>query len=342
MAMTATRRKKNAARRRTSIRAPVLPRNMQAASIDRFGPPEVLTFHELRVPKVGPNEVMIAIQAAGVGTWDASVRDGSWKPIPRPRFPLVLGTDGAGIVVARGARVRRFQLGDRVWAADVANRKGGFYAEFTAVNADHVGRPPEHLDPIAAGAAPIPGLTALQGVDDALRLQEGETVLIFGASGAVGTLAIQFARLRKAKVLATASGDDARQRVLDLGAGDVIDARQDDFVDGFLAFAPDGFDTVLAFAGGEALERCVDHVRDGGRVAFPNGVEPVPRRRQGIRFTAYDGKVGRRQFERLTEAANESRLRVPIMEVFPLEEAARAHQRLEDGHIIGRLVIKVR
>jgi NADPH:quinone reductase-like Zn-dependent oxidoreductase len=274
--------------------------------------------------------------------WDAAIRDGSWKPIPRPRFPLVLGTDGAGIVVARGARVRRFQIGDRVYAADVANRKGGFYAEFTAVNADHIGLVPEHLDLLEAGAAPVPGLTALQGIDGALRLKESETVLIFGASGAVGTVAVQFAKLREARVLATASGSDARRLMLDLGADEVLDARSEDFLERLAAFAPHGLDAVLAFAGGEPLARALELVSSGGRVAYPHGVEPAPHRRPGVRVMAYDGEPGRREFERLTRAATEARLRVPILEAFPLEQAARAHERLEQGRITGRLALKVR
>jgi NADPH:quinone reductase-like Zn-dependent oxidoreductase len=114
--------------------------------------------------------------------WDAEVRDGSWRPFGNPKFPLVLGTDGAGIVVAKGARVRRFNLGDRLWACDYANPKGGFYAEFVAVDNQHAGRAPKHMDLLQAGAAATTGLTALQGIDGALHVRAGETVLIYGAS----------------------------------------------------------------------------------------------------------------------------------------------------------------
>src|SRR5437879_9113051 len=95
---------------------PAIPATMKAAAIDKFGPPSNLKLHTLPVPKPKPDEVLIALHAAGVGVWDASVRDGSWQPGGRPKFPLVPGTDGAGIVVGKGARVRRFNLGDRVYA----------------------------------------------------------------------------------------------------------------------------------------------------------------------------------------------------------------------------------
>ena len=169
-----------------------IPDTMKAAAVDRFGPPSALTLHELPVPRPGPHEVLIAIDTAGIGSWDASIRDGSWRKPGRPRFPLVPGVDGAGIVVARGARVRRIQLGDRVYAYEFGNRQGGFYAEFAAANAEHVGRVPKGLDLRDAGAVATTGLTALQGID-ALGLRPGHTVLIFGASGAVGTMAVQFA-----------------------------------------------------------------------------------------------------------------------------------------------------
>src|ERR1044072_8131224 len=129
----------------------VIPGTMKAAAINRFGPPSVLTLHEVPVPRPGPAEVLIAIDTAGVGSWDSSIRDGSWRKPGRTRFPLVPGVDGAGIVVAKGARVRRIQLGERVYAYEFGNRQGGFYAEFAAAEAGHVGRVPKGLGLREAG-----------------------------------------------------------------------------------------------------------------------------------------------------------------------------------------------
>ncbi len=203
-----------ASRRAAAPRTSTVPDTMRAAAIDRFGPPEALTLHTLPVPAPGAADVLIAVHAAGVGVWDAMVRDGSWQPAGAPRFPYVLGTDGAGIVAAKGPRVRRFRVGDRVYGCRI---EGGFYAEYVAVDAANVGRVPEHLDFLAAGAAPVTGLTALAGIET-LRLRKGESVLIFGASGAVGTVAVQLAKLRGARVLATATGPEAQSLVRDLGA----------------------------------------------------------------------------------------------------------------------------
>ena len=175
-------------------------------------------------------------------------------------IPLVPGVDGAGIVVARGARVRRIQLGDRVYAYEFGNRQGGFYAEFAVVDAEHVARVPKRLDLRDAGAVAATGLTALQGIN-ALDLRPGQTVLIFGASGAVGTMAVQFAVQRGAHVIATASGAAPALLVRKLGAHRVIDARRTESIDRLRTFAPNGLDGVLALAGGNELERCLDFVR---------------------------------------------------------------------------------
>jgi NADPH:quinone reductase len=277
--------------------------------------------------------MLLAVHAAGVGVWDASIRDGSWQPYGRAKFPLILGTDGAG--------ARTLRVGDRAYAYDYANPKGGFYAEYVAVRERNAARVPEVVDLLQAGAAVTTGLTALQGIDDVLHVRRGETVLLFGASGAVGTLAIQFAKRHGARVLTTVSGRDALALVRQLGASAAIDARSADSDDELRKLAPGGIDAALALAGGSALERFLEHVRPGGRVAYPNGVEPVPRRRPKIRFTAYDAEVGPREFAKLGRAVREARLRVPIAAEYPLEGAAKAHERLEQGHVLGRIVLRI-
>src|SRR4030081_94334 len=202
--------------------APRIPETMPAAAIDHFGGPEVLTPHILPVPKIDATEVLIALDTAGVRPWDAHIRAG-WYPGRKPRFPLILGTDGAGIVAAVGARVRRLKVGEKVYSYSWANPKGGFSSQYVAVAADKVAPIPKKLDLEHAGAIATTGLTALQGVDDALHLKKGAHIIIRGASGGVGTLAIQFAKLRGAHVLATASGLDGIELVREMGADVAID-----------------------------------------------------------------------------------------------------------------------
>ena len=320
---------------------PAFPTSMRAAAIDRFGPPSVIAVHTLPIPQPGPWQILIALQAAGVGSWDESIRDGSWRPAGRSRFPLVLGTDGAGVVVAKGARVRRFHIGDRVYAYDPENRNGGFYAEYIAVDEGKAARVPDRLDDLQAGAGAVTGLTAHQGVDGVLKVRRGETVLIFGASGAVGTLAVQFAKRHGAQVLATASGRRATALVRRLGADAVVNARSGNVADRLRKLVPEGIDAVLALAGGDELERCLDFLRDGGRIAHPNGIEPEPMPRRRFRIRGYDAKAGPREFAELARAIVQAKLSVPVAAVYPLGGAAAAHRRLHD-HVIGRIVLRIR
>jgi NADPH:quinone reductase len=315
---------------------------MQAAAIDRFGPPSAIGLHTLPPPEPGPREILIAMHTAGVGGWDESARDGSWKGGGRTTFPLTLGTDGAGTVVAKGARVTRFRVGDRAYAYSAFNAKGGFYAELVAVDERAAGRVPRLLNLRAAGAGAVTALTALQGTDDALRLKKGDTVLVFGASGAVGTLAVQFAKRVGARVIATASGRRASTLLRRLGADAVVDARRKRVVDRLRDLAPDGLDAVLVLAAGETLDECLDLVRTRGRVAYPNGVEPEPkRRRRSFRIKSYDAIADPRRFAALGRAIEQSRLRVPIEAAYPLARAADAHRRLAT-HVVGRIALAIR
>lgn len=319
----------------------VVPEVMVAAAIDRFGGPETLTVHSLPVPRIGPHEVLIALDTAGVGPWDLQIREGL-IPGHKPHFPMILGVDGAGVVVVRGSRVRRFKVGDKVYSYSWDNPKGGFYAEYVVVPADKVGQIPKTLDLEHAGAIATTGLTALQGIDDALRLKRGETIIIHGASGGVGTLAIQFAKLRGARVLATASGIDGLELVREMGADVAVDSRHADIAEAAHRIAPNGVDAVLALAGGDALERAIEALHRDGRLAYPNGINPEPTKRHGIKVIPYDGISGVREFERLNRAATEAKLRVPIAERFPLTAAAKAHERLAEGHVLGKTVLKTR
>jgi NADPH2:quinone reductase len=317
-----------------------IPTNMHAVAIDRFGGPEVLKLHTLPLPTVAADEVLIAVHTAGVGTWDADIRAG-WWPFGRPRFPVVLGSDGSGTVAAIGARVRRFKVGDKVYAFKWEIGKGGFYAQYVAVPADKVAYIPKPLDLKQAGAVPVTGLTGLQGIDEALHLKKNQSVIIHGASGGVGTMAVQFAKLRGARVFATASGRDGVALVRRLGADVAIDGQGGNITEAARQFAPAGVDCVLAFTG-NGLADCVKALRPGGLLAYPNGIEPAPQKRKGLKIIAYDGVAGVREFEKLNRAVEAARLKVPIAGVYPLAQAAKAHQRLAAGHVLGKVVLRPR
>ena len=313
---------------------------MRAVAIDHFGGPKVLKLHTLPVPMPGPSEVLIEVDTAGVGSWDADIR-GGWSPGGRIKFPYVLGYEGSGTVVSLGSRIHRFKIGDHVYAYSWNNPKGGFYAKYTAVPAEKVAPIPKRLDLFHAGAIPITGLTALQGIDDVLELKRDEHILIHGASGGVGTLAVQFARLRHARVFASVSGEDGVELALRLGAHAAVNGKAEDIAEAARRFAPKGVEAVLALAGGPGFQKCLDATRDGSRVAYPNGVEPVPRKRKGTEMLSYDAVAGIREFERLNRAVMDANLEVPIAATYTLASAAKAHKRIEEGHVLGKIVLRI-
>jgi NADPH:quinone reductase-like Zn-dependent oxidoreductase len=148
--------------------------------------------------------------------------------------------------------------------------------------------------------------------------------------------------MRGARVLATASGQDGVAFVRRLGADAAADGRRDDLRAAAIEFAPHGVDAVLAFAGGKPLTQLLGAVRRDGRVAFPNGVEPAPRKRRGLSVRSYDAMPGVREFESLGRAVEGARLKVPIAASYPLDQAARAHERLAKGHVLGKIVLRIR
>ena len=310
------------------------PSGMRAATIDGRG---AVSIREVPEPRVGRREVRIAVDFSGVGSWDPAMRpEGTEKYV-------VPGTDGTGVVSEVGSRIRRLRKGDRVYSYSYQNRKGGFHAQEVVVDAKKVARVPRGLDRKMAGALGTNGLTALQGVDDALRVRKGENVIVHGASGGVGTLALQFAKWRGARVLATASGRDGVALARRLGADAAVDGKREDLRAAARRFAPDGVDAVLAFAGGKSLAVCLDALKKrGGRLAYPNGVEPVPRKRRGVKTTAYDGITGVAEFERLNRAVTAAKIEVPIAKTYPISRAGAAYKFVTKGHVLGKVALRIR
>jgi NADPH:quinone reductase len=317
------------------------PTSMQAAAIDRFGGIETIQLQTLPVPDLGPDEVLIRVEIAGVGVWDVLEREGGFAHMfgTEPKFPYVLGSDGAGTIAAVGEQVERFKEGDRVYALALANAKGGFYAEYVALKADNVSPIPKELPTEQAGAMPSDALTALQGLDDVLGLKQGESLMIFGASGGIGHLAVQLAKRMSARVLAVASGNDGVALVRRLGADSVLDGHKGDVVAAAWEFAPDGFDVALVTAGGEVANQALAAVRDGGRVAYPNGVMPLPKARSELRLQSYDVMPNAQLFKKLNQLIESGPFEVHVPRIFSLEQAAEAHRAL-DQHYLGKLALR--
>ncbi len=313
-----------------------VPAQMKAAAIDRYGGPEVLHAETLPAPRPGPAQVVVRLDAAGIGVWDPYVRSGELELGSRS-FPRVIGNDGAGEVVAVGDDVRRIHVGDRVYAYSFA---GGFYAEYVAVDEDSVAPIPPGLGTEEAGALGADGVTALRGLDDQLHLSAGQALMIYGASGGIGHLAVQLAKRMGARVLAVASGPDGVDLVRRLGADAAVDGKRDDVVRAARDFAPGGLDAALVLVHGESLDPALATVRKSGRIAYPNGVEPPPKSPPGVTTLAYDGEPGREVLERLNRLVAAGPFHVEVGRAYGLEEAARAHRELGQHHL-GKVALRI-
>jgi NADPH:quinone reductase len=313
-----------------------IPAQMRAAAFDEYGGPEVLHTEILPVPQPGPDQVLVRLDSAGIGEWDPYVRSGEIE-LGKGGFPRIIGNDGAGEVVAVGEDVRRFRIGDRVYAYSL---EGGFYAEYVALDEDAIAPLPRGLGAVEAGALGADGVTALRGLDDQLHLAAGQALMVYGASGGIGHLAVQLAKRMGARVLAVASGRDGVELVRKLGADAAVDGKRDDVAGAARQFAPGGLDAALVLAHGHTLDLALAAVRKGGRIAHPNGVEPVPSAPEGVTLLAYDGEPSPDAFERLNRLIAAGPFHVELGRVYPLDEAGRAHRELGEHHL-GKLALRM-
>lgn len=314
---------------------------MDAVVLDRFGGVDELSARRIPLPEVGDDDVLIRVEFAGVASWDAVEREGDYEGAfgVASTFPYVLGWDAAGTVAAVGRNVTRFGLGDRVYAATVPALRGGCYAAYAVVETEFVARVPDRMPTEQAGAMAWDALTALSGLD-LLGLGPDETLMVFGASGGIGHMAVQLARQSGIRVLAVASGADGVTLARRLGADAAIDGRSDDVLAAASEFAPGGLDAALVTAGGETVERSLRAVRNSGRIAWPNGVLPLPATSPAAQVSHYDGDRSRAATDRLNAVIEASPFEVHVARTFPLEQVRDAHRALND-HYIGKLAVKV-
>lgn len=313
---------------------------MHAAVINRFGGADELVVQEIPVPEIAPGQVLIRVEYAGVGAWDPFEREGGYARMLgiEARFPYVLGAEGAGTIADVGEKVSRFRIGDRVYAPGFLNPKGGFYAEFVAVDADCVSFVPASLTTEEASVLSGAGITALRGLVDVLDIRQDDSVAIFGASGGIGHVAVQFAKAMGARVFAVASGKDGVAMVKGLGIDCVIDGRRDDIPSAARSCGLNDLDAALLTAGGEAAERVISCVRSGGRAAFPNGICPEPVPRPDVRIDGYNGEPEPDIIRRLGTVVESGAVKPHVDRIFPLDHAADAHRYIE-GHHSGKVAL---
>ncbi|MCA0203638.1 NAD(P)H-quinone oxidoreductase [Pararhodobacter sp.] len=325
------------------------PHTMRVIEISKPGGPEVLVPAERAVPVPGAGEIVIRLAYAGVNRPDALQRAGNYAPPPGASD--LPGLEGSGIVVALGAGVTRWRIGDEVCAL----LPGGGYADYVATPAAHALPVPAGLGLRAAACLPETFFTVWTNVFDRGRLQAGERFLIHGGTSGIGTTAIQLAAARGARVFATAGSDEKCQACLDLGAERAINYRSEDFV--AVLKAEGGANLILDMVGGEYLPRNVKALADEGRlvqIAFLSGptVElnfaQVMMRRLTItgstlrpQSVAAKAAIAQALEAEVWPLLATGRVAPVIDSEYPLDEAAAAHARLETSAHIGKIVLKV-
>lgn len=282
----------------------------------------------------GPGEVVLEVAAAGVGNWDDVVRSGGWDVGLTP--PMALGVEVAGTVVAVGSAVTGLRPGDEVLGHPLPLRHQGCWAERVVVDADLVVAKPPNVAWETAAAFPVPALTAEQVLSESLRVAENETLLVHGAGGATGGLAVRLAALRGARVIATA-GPASAARVAEAGAAEVVDYHDRSWPDRVREWAGgDGVDTALnAVAGGSA--DALVAVREGGRLATITG-DPPPAAR-GISVANFYVRPDAAQLAKLSALLGKGELTLPVGATLPLAEAAAALERAVRGAKGGPIVL---
>ncbi len=324
---------------------------MRALVLDRFGGPEVLHIAELPRPAPGPGEVLVEIAYASVNPADWKTREGMLSKYIEYKFPFVLGFDLAGVVREVGNGVTDWQAGDRVFGTSKQGQgQNGSYAQFTIANAALLAPLPANVSMAEAAGLPTAGITAYGGLIDVGNLKSGQSVLINGGAGGVGSIAIQIAKAVGAHVAVTCSTGNFNY-VQEIGADLAIDYRKGDVDRAVRAWAPEGVDLVLDAVGlSTLLSKATELVRrDGSFVEIETLISTATQEQtaaaaaKGVRIVSNMTAVEHlcEHLRGLAVMVSDGQVRPPPTEIVSLEEAVAAHIRVKNGHVRGKIVLRV-
>jgi NADPH:quinone reductase-like Zn-dependent oxidoreductase len=294
---------------------------MMAWRVHEFGPPKVMRFERVPRPKPGPGEILVKVEGAGVGPWDGWIRAGK-SALPQP-LPLILGSDLSGKIVAAGPGVSELHVGEQVYG--VTNSQFiGAYAEYALASAAMISRKPTSLTYTEAASVPVISVTAWQALFDQAQLKAGQTVVIHGAAGNVGSYAVQLARRAGVQTIATAATDDI-PLVRDLGANTVIDYRTQRFEEEVR-----DADAVIDLVGGETQSRSFQVLRRGGKLISAVSVpDQHLAENHGVEAAFFLVNVTSQNLADIAGLVDGGKLRTRVGAVLPLSEAREAHFMLE-------------
>src|SRR5881296_4367399 len=308
---------------------------MKAVVIHEYGGPEVLKYEDVSQPEPKEDQILVRVIAAGVNPVDGMIRSGMFAKYEKAVFPMIPGADIAGVVEKVGSKVTKFKPGDPVFAYVTLKNSGG-YAEYALMTEHEAAPKPKSLTYVEAAAVPVVALTAWQALIDTAKLSRSQTVLIHGGSGGVGTFAIQIAKARGAKVIATASTRN-QDLLKQLGADVVIDYTKQKFED----VAKD-VDVILDSVGKDTLARSYGVVRKGGFiVTLVARIDQAEVDKHRIRGASLGLEPTSNELAKIGRLIDEKKIRVIVSQTFPLSEAVKAQEQVATGHTRGKIVLKV-
>ncbi|HEV3303862.1 MAG TPA: NADP-dependent oxidoreductase [Planctomycetaceae bacterium] len=306
---------------------------MKTIRLDQYGGPEELHYEDVSIPQPSEGQLLVRVQAASINPIDYKLASGAFRHMMPLHFPWIPGDDFAGVVEAVGPGVTSQKPGDTVYGDSPG---GGPYAEFVVASAGMVAPMPAKLSPIEAASVPVAAQTAWQGLFEHGRLERGQTVLIHAAAGGVGSFAVQLARWKGARVLATSSAKNA-DYLQSLGADQVIDYRATPFES-----VATGMDLILDLLGGETQQRSFSVLKLGGRLVStvqpPSEDEAVRRKLHATMMVMKPSAEGLKQLARLVDAGT---IRTVVTKTYPLSQAQDAWKYQMSGHTRGKVVLEI-
>ena len=316
------------------VAQPAQPR-MNAVVVHEYGGPEVLKYEDVPRPEPKDDQILVRVIAAGVNPVDGSIRSGRYARFFNTKLPLIPGYDISGTVEKVGAKMTKFKVGDPVYAY-IGLKEGGGYAEYAVAMEKEASLKPNSLNYIEAAAVPLAAETAWQALVDTAKLSAGQTVLIHGGSGGVGSFAIQIAKARGAKVIATASTPN-QELLKQLGADMAVDYTKTKFED----VAKD-VDVVVDSVGKDTLARSYGVVKKGGFiVSLVAQPDLAQLEKHGIRGAPLSVEPNDDELAEISKLIDQKKIKVIISQVLPLKEAAKAQAQADTHHTRGKIVLKV-
>ena len=307
---------------------------MKAVRIHNYGSADVLVYEDAPVPGIAPDEVLIKVTATSVNPIDWKIRKGASKEKTPLTFPFILGWDVSGVVEQKGVLVTRFEIGDKVYARGNTSRNGA-YAEYIAVRSSEVAFAPANISLTHAAGIPLACQTAWAGLFEQGGLMKGQTVLIHGGSGGVGTFAIQLAKYVGAHVITTTSAPNV-DLVKSLGADEIIDYKSEDF-----SKRVKDVDLVFDTIGGDTQMKSWGVIKKGGTLVSTVGADEKEAKQHGVNAKSFMVDSSGARLQEISGLVDSGHLKVIIEKELPLSSAKEAHELSEKGRARGKIILRV-